>query len=221
MAKTILHNLDLSLATGQSLAISGDSGSGKSTLLHIIAALDKADAGSIRVAGNDLQNISSSQADLFRKQQLGIVFQQFNLIDCLSVWDNLCFPARLAGIKPGAYQLQLLNELGLIEHKHKLPVHLSGGEQQRVAIARALAHKPNLVLADEPTGNLDDKNSVIVSKLLYGLCKKQGASLIVVTHSKTVAALADRQLLMLDGNLHEVDHALNKDMPIEALPLPL
>lgn len=218
MGKTILHNLDLSLAAGQSLAISGDSGSGKSTLLHIIAALDTADAGNIRVADIDLQNISTSQADQFRKLQLGIVFQQFNLIDCLSVWDNICFPARLAGVKPGNFQLQLLSELGLDEHKHKLPVHLSGGEQQRVAIARALAHKPNLVLADEPTGNLDDKNSVIVSKLLYGLCKKQGASLIVVTHSKKVATLADRQLLMLDASLHETDHAASNDVAIDALP---
>jgi putative ABC transport system ATP-binding protein len=217
MVKTILHNLGLSLAAGQSLAISGDSGSGKSTLLHIIAALDTADAGSICVADIDLQNISTSQADLFRKQQLGIVFQQFNLIDCLSVWDNLCFPARLAGIEPGEFQLQLLSELGLDEHKHKLPVHLSGGEQQRVAIARALAHRPNLVLADEPTGNLDDKNSIIVSNLLYGLCKKQGASLIVVTHSNKVAALADRHLLMLDASLHEIDHALGNAPAIDVL----
>jgi putative ABC transport system ATP-binding protein len=212
--KTILHDLDLSLAAGESLAISGDSGSGKSTLLHIIAALDTADAGSIFVADIDLQNISASQADRFRKQQLGIVFQQFNLIDCLSVWDNLCFPVRLAGMKPGDYQLQLLRELGLEEHKHTLPVHLSGGEQQRVAIARALAHRPNLVLADEPTGNLDDKNSLIVSQLLYGLCKKQGASLIVVTHSKRVAALADRQLLMLDANLQQT--SLENDVAIDA-----
>ncbi|MFT4993210.1 MAG: putative ABC transport system ATP-binding protein [Paraglaciecola sp.] len=213
--KTVLHKLDLSLTAGQSLAISGDSGSGKSTLLHIIAALDKADAGHIRIADIDLQHISSSQADHFRKHQLGMVFQQFNLIDCLSVWDNLCFPARLAGIKPGDFQLQLLSELGLNEHKHKLPVHLSGGEQQRVAIARALAHKPSLVLADEPTGNLDDKNSGIVSKLLYGLCKKQGASLIVVTHSKKVAAQADRQLRMFNARLHKTDdagsHALSID----------
>ena len=213
--KTLLHNLDLSLAAGQSLAISGDSGSGKSTLLHIIAALDTADAGNIRVADFDLQHISTSQADRFRKLQLGIVFQQFNLIDCLSVWDNICFPARLAGIRPGDYQLQLLSELGLDEHKLKLPVHLSGGEQQRVAIARALAHGPRLVLADEPTGNLDDKNSGIVSKLLYGLCKKQGASLIVVTHSKKVAALADRQLLMFDACLHETDNPLSNGVVID------
>jgi putative ABC transport system ATP-binding protein len=218
--KTILHNLDLSLAAGQSLAISGDSGSGKSTLLHIIAALDRADSGAITVADIDLQNISTPQADDFRKRQLGIVFQQFNLIDCLSVWDNLCFPVRLAGIKPGDYQLQLLRELGLEQHKNKLPVNLSGGEQQRVAIARALAHKPSLVLADEPTGNLDDKNSMIVSKLLYGLCKKQGTSLVLVTHSKKVAALADRQLLMLDAKLHQTAPAPINQLLIDGSPPP-
>jgi putative ABC transport system ATP-binding protein len=201
--KTILSKLDLNLAVGTSLAISGDSGSGKSTLLHIIATLDNADSGSIKVGNVALESISSIQADLYRKQQLGIVFQQFNLIDCLSVWDNLCFPARLNSIEPNSYHQQLLNDLGLTEHKDKLPMHLSGGEQQRLAIARALAHKPELVLADEPTGNLDDKNSDIVSELLFEQCKKLSMTLIVVTHSKSIAQKADEHLIMQNGRLHK------------------
>ncbi|MFT5675849.1 MAG: putative ABC transport system ATP-binding protein [Paraglaciecola sp.] len=205
--KQILKNLSLVLVAGQSLAISGDSGSGKSTLLHILAALDLPDSGSVNVAGLALESISESQADQFRKQQVGIIFQHFNLIDCLTVWENITFPARINGITPGEYHLRLLNELGLIEHKDKLPMTLSGGEQQRVAIARALAHKPKLVLADEPTGNLDDKNSEIVSKLLFNLCDKLATTLVVVTHSTKVAAYADRALLMLDGYLHEYRNA--------------
>ncbi|MFT4937510.1 MAG: putative ABC transport system ATP-binding protein [Paraglaciecola sp.] len=205
--KQILKNLTLQLVAGQSLAISGDSGSGKSTLLHIIAALDLPDSGSVNVAGLALESISESRADQFRKQQIGIIFQHFNLIDCLSVWENITFPARLNGITPGEYHLQLLSELGLIEHKDKLPMTLSGGEQQRVAIARALAHKPKLILADEPTGNLDDKNSEIVSKLLFSLCDKLATTLVVVTHSAKVAAYADRHLLMLDGYLHDYKSA--------------
>ena len=205
--KQILKGLALELDTGQSLAISGDSGCGKSTLLHILAALDFPDSGSVNVAGLTLESISESQADQFRKQQVGIIFQHFNLIDCLTVWENITFPARLNGIAPGEYHLRLLNELGLIEHKDKLPMTLSGGEQQRVAIARALAHKPKLVLADEPTGNLDDKNSEIVSKLLFNLCDKLATTLVVVTHSAKVAAYADRALLMLDGYLHDYEIA--------------
>ena len=119
------------------------------------------------------------------------------------MWENIAFPARLNGAIPGDYQLQLLSELGLVEHKDKLPNILSGGEQQRVAIARALAHKPKLVLADEPTGNLDDKKSAIVSQVLFNLCEKLTTTLVVVTHSANVAAHADRHLIMRDGYLHD------------------
>jgi putative ABC transport system ATP-binding protein len=211
--KQILTGLTLDLVAGQSLAISGDSGSGKSTLLHILAALDHPDSGNVNVAGLALENISENQANHFRKQQIGIVFQHFNLIDCLSVWENITFPARLNGIIPGEYQLNLLSELGLNEQKDKLPMMLSGGEQKRVAIARALAHKPKLILADEPTGNLDDKNSEIVSKLLFNLCDKLETTLVVVTHSAKVAAYADRHLLMQNGCLHDYKKA--NDMSTE------
>jgi putative ABC transport system ATP-binding protein len=201
-SKNILDNLDFYLKATQSVAISGDSGSGKSTLLNILAALDAPDKGEVQVAGIMLNSMSEVQADQFRKKHLGIVFQQFNLIDCLSVWDNITFPARLNGLPIGKYHDDLLEQLGLCSHKNKLPVNLSGGEQQRVAIARALSHKPCLVLADEPTGNLDDNNSQLVSELLFGLCKKLGLTLVVVTHSPKVAAFADSRLLLQQGCLH-------------------
>jgi putative ABC transport system ATP-binding protein len=205
--KNILDKLDFHLEAKQSVAISGDSGSGKSTLLNILAALDNADEGLVEVAGITLNSMSEVQTDQFRKKHLGIVFQQFNLIDCLSVWDNITFPARLNGLPIGKYHNDLLGQLGLSSHKNKLPVNLSGGEQQRVAIARALSHQPSLVLADEPTGNLDDKNSQLVSQLLFGLCKKFGLTLVVVTHSTKVAAFADTRLLLQQGRLH---HAKDK-----------
>ena len=200
--KSVLKQLDFALEAKQSVAISGDSGSGKSTLLHILAALDNADKGVVKVAGLTLNTMSEMQADKFRKKHLGIVFQQFNLIDCLSVWDNITFPARLNGLPIGSYHDDLLEQLGLTAHKHKLPVNLSGGEQQRVAIARALSHQPSLVLADEPTGNLDDNNSQRVTELLFGLCKKLGLTLVVVTHSPKVASFADTRLLLQQGRLH-------------------
>ena len=202
--KSILDRLDLHLEAKHSVAISGDSGSGKSTLLNILAALDNADKGVVKVAGLTLNNMNEVQADQFRKKHLGIVFQQFNLIDCLSVWDNITFPARLNGLPISRYHNDLLEQLGLSAHKHKLPVNLSGGEQQRVAIARALSHQPSLVLADEPTGNLDDNNSQRVSELLFGLCKQLGLTLMVVTHSPKVAAFADTRLLLKHGQLHNI-----------------
>jgi len=217
--KSILDKLDFHLEAKQSVAISGDSGSGKSTFLNILAALDNADKGEVKVAGVALNTMSEGQADQFRKKHLGIVFQQFNLIDCLSVWDNITFPARLNGLPIGKYHHDLLAQLGLSAHKDKLPVNLSGGEQQRVAIARALSHQPSLVLADEPTGNLDDNNSQGVSELLFGLCKKLGLTLVVVTHSPKVAAFADTRLLLQQGRLHGVPTQTKNQSPHHASTL--
>jgi putative ABC transport system ATP-binding protein len=219
--KSILDNLEFHLEAKQSVAISGDSGSGKSTLLNILAALDNSDKGQVKVAGLALNTMSEAQADQFRKKHLGIVFQQFNLIDCLSVWDNITFPARLNGLPIGNYHKDLLEQLGLGSHKDKLPVNLSGGEQQRVAIARALSHQPSLVLADEPTGNLDDNNSQAVSELLFGLCNKLGLTLVVVTHSPKVAAFADTRLLLRQGQLHPVaDQSTDQSLNQSPYPTP-
>ncbi|WP_339769794.1 ABC transporter ATP-binding protein [uncultured Paraglaciecola sp.] len=199
--QVVLSELDVSLPPGAQMSIQGESGSGKSTLLHMLAGLDKPDSGQLSVNQLDLTTISERQADHYRRCTVGLIFQRFNLIDCLSVYDNLCLPARLNDNLDSAYIAQLLDALGIAQHSKKLPNQLSGGEQQRVAIARALSHKPALLLADEPTGNLDNKNSSKVATLLYEQCLRLQTSLVVVTHSSAVAALAEQHYLMKDGKL--------------------
>ena len=197
----VLRGLTLSLSQGQSLALTGESGSGKSTLLHILAGLDQADNGSVLVNNQDLRLFNEKQSDDFRKTAVGIVFQRFNLIDCLSGWDNVCLPARLIDQYHEDYLHMLLDKLGVGALKDNLPINLSGGEQQRFAIARALAHKPKVLLADEPTGNLDDKTSEKVSQLLFGLCRDLDTSLVIVTHSAKLASQAQHHYHLLDGKL--------------------
>lgn len=200
-AVPVLTDATFRVEAGESVAITGESGSGKSTLLHILAALMPPDEGAISVAGTPLAALNERAADRYRRETLGMVFQKFNLIDCLCARDNICFPARLVGNVDEAYITQLTEELGLAALLSKLPQDLSGGEQQRVAIARALAHRPKLLLADEPTGNLDDRNSDVVSKLLFSLAKQHDIALVMVTHSRALAAQADRQLHLKDGCL--------------------
>jgi putative ABC transport system ATP-binding protein len=203
--KLILEDVSFSVGQGKSLSITGESGAGKSTLLHLLAALDKPDSGHIMVNNLALdKDLKEKQADNYRKNQLGMVFQQFNLIDCLSVWDNVSFTARINGVYDPSHIEHLLEQLDVIQHRHKLPVELSGGEQQRVSIARALTHRPKVVLADEPTGNLDDKNSALVSALLFSLCQSTQTSLVIVTHSQEVASQADTHLRLSNGRLHAV-----------------
>lgn len=199
--QSVLCDLDLSLPCAGQMSIQGESGSGKSTLLHMLAGLDKPGSGQLRVNQQDLTTMGERQADDYRRSTVGLIFQRFNLIDCLTVYDNLCLPARLNNNLDSGYIAQLLDELGIAQHSKKLPNQLSGGEQQRVAIARALSHKPALLLADEPTGNLDHKNSSKVAKLLYAQCHRLQTSLVVVTHSSAVAALAQEHYLMQDGKL--------------------
>jgi putative ABC transport system ATP-binding protein len=203
--KMILEDVSFSVKKGESLSITGESGAGKSTLLHLLAALDKPDSGDMTVNGIALNRaLKERQADDYRKNQLGMVFQQFNLIDCLSVWDNVSFTARINDVYDQDYIEHLLEQLGVVDHRHKLPVELSGGEQQRVSIARALTHRPKVLLADEPTGNLDDKNSTLVSALLFSLCESTQTSLVIVTHSKEVASQANTHLRLSNGMLHAV-----------------
>ena len=212
--RQILNNLSLCIAQGESVSIQGASGSGKSTLLHLLAALDKPDSGSIHFATKrasaqtqdqqDITQFSEKQADQYRKAQVGIVFQKFNLIDCISVIDNITLPAKLnlssdSNSIDSAHIDYLLSALSIKNLINKLPNQLSGGEQQRVAIARALSHKPQLLLADEPTGNLDNKNADAVSKLLIDICAGQNATLVIVTHSEKVASLAQTQLVLNEG----------------------
>lgn len=207
--RTILKDLSLSVLQGESLSIQGASGCGKSTLLHLIGALDKPDSGEIILRYDDqhidITQFTSTQADYFRQKDVGMIFQKFNLIDCISVKDNVYLPARINESKQQnidhAYIDSLLENLGVSQHINKLPNQLSGGEQQRVAIARALSHKPKLLLADEPTGNLDEDNSGKVSQLLVDTCRAHNTLLIMVTHSQQVAALTQRKLRLSNGNI--------------------
>ena len=212
----ILDQLSFVIEAGESVSIRGASGSGKSTLLHLLAALDKPDEGQILLGGvlrsdttnnitNDITALSESQADNYRMSTIGIVFQRYNLIDVVSVLDNIYLPARLNAINGRpvdvGYIDTIIEALGVSKHINKLPNQLSGGEQQRVAIARALAHKPKLLLADEPTGNLDNKNSDIVSRLLIDTCAQLKTTLVLVTHSEKVAKLTDQQVFLSEGRL--------------------
>jgi putative ABC transport system ATP-binding protein len=187
-AVPVLRGVSLSLGAGQTLALTGESGSGKSTLLHVCAGLDQADGGDVRVAGMDLAALPEAGLAQFRRERIGLVFQQFNLVPSLDVAANLALQARLAGRHDPAFQRDLAARLGLTDLLARYPEQLSGGQQQRVAIGRALATRPALVLADEPTGNLDEGTAESVLDLMLGLCQANGAALLVVTHSARIAA---------------------------------
>ena len=197
----VLRGVDLQLARGESLALMGESGSGKSTLLHLVAGLDKVDDGSIEVDNQRLDLMSESQLANWRRTEIGLVFQQFNLIGSLKVEDNLAFQARLAGRFDPGWQAQLTERLGLTELLKRYPEQLSGGQQQRVAIGRALASRPGLLLADEPTGNLDEATSDEVLQLLLDLLHDSPTSLLMVTHSARVAERLSRKVVLHFGRL--------------------
>jgi len=197
----VLRGVDLQLGQGQSLALMGESGSGKSTLLHLVAGLDQADQGSIEIAGRRLDQMNEAQLANWRRTEIGLVFQQFNLIGSLKVEDNLAFQARLAGRYQPEWQAELTERLGLGDLLKRYPEQLSGGQQQRVAIGRALASRPGLLLADEPTGNLDENTSDEVLQLLLDLLADSPTSLLMVTHSPRVAARLDRQEVLHLGRL--------------------
>lgn len=200
-SKPVIDRLDLQLEPGASVSIRGASGSGKSTLLSLIAGFTAPDAGQIQIGPCTLPFASDKQGDDFRKNQLGVIFQSFNLLDCLSVWDNIAFTARLKGNHDSAYQQSLMKQLGIAHLADQSAASLSGGEQQRVAIARALVHRPALVLADEPTGNLDEHTSEQVADALYHVCLAHRTTLVVVTHSQDVALMAQRSLWLHHGRL--------------------
>jgi putative ABC transport system ATP-binding protein len=197
----VLRGVDLQLGQGQSLALMGESGSGKSTLLHLVAGLDQVDQGSIEIAGQRLDQMNEAQLANWRRTEIGLVFQQFNLIGSLKVEDNLAFQARLAGRYQPEWQAELTERLGLGALLQRYPEQLSGGQQQRVAIGRALASRPGLLLADEPTGNLDENTSDEVLQLLLDLLADSPTSLLMVTHSPRVAARLDRQEVLHLGRL--------------------
>lgn len=197
-----LDGVDFSVSAGEFVAIIGKSGSGKSTLLHMLGGLDVPTSGSVIVDGNDLTMLDRTQLALFRRRRVGFIFQQYNLIPDLNVWDNIIFPLALDGV---AIDTEFINELlaalHIADKRDRMPSQLSGGEQQRVAIARALAMRPALILADEPTGNLDTTTSHEVMGLIRTLAAKLGQTLIVVTHDIDIAQLADRIVEMRDGRI--------------------
>ena len=204
----VLRGIDLHLEAGQSLALLGASGNGKSTLLQIAAGLEPPDSGSVRLLGQELAGLSEQETARLRRRELGFVFQQFNLLPGLNVRDNLLFQRRLNGFDDRDDWVDELTEaLGLGSLMRRPIEVLSGGQQQRVAIARALAHKPSLVFADEPTGNLHDSLSLRVMRLFTRLVEESGSSLLLVTHNHQMAAFASQRLFLSEGHLRAMEQS--------------
>jgi putative ABC transport system ATP-binding protein len=201
-----VNGIDLTIGTGEFIALEGPSGSGKSTLLQLLGTLDRPDAGEIFFEGRPLHTLGDGALAELRLNALGFVFQQFNLIQTLTALENVeaaLAPHGLRGDSLRARAHNLLDEVGLAARESHLPVHLSGGEQQRVAIARALANEPRVILADEPTGNLDSKTGSDVVDLLAGLGERHGTTIVVATHDAALAARAPRRVAMRDGSIIE------------------
>jgi putative ABC transport system ATP-binding protein len=203
----VLRGVSFTLDAGETLALTGESGSGKSTLLHIAGALEAPDSGQVRLGGTDLAGLSDAGRAALRRGRLGLVFQQFNLVPSLTVAQNVAFPGRLAGRRDAGFEAHLFDRLGLAGLTGRFPEQLSGGQQQRVAIARALAARPDLILADEPTGNLDEATGDNVLDLLLDLVGETGAALMMVTHSTRLAARLSRRIHLSRGRLHSPERA--------------
>ena len=204
-----LNHVSLTVEEGEFVSIVGTSGSGKSTLLNLVGGLDKPTSGEVWVRGHDLGKLNDEQLTIFRRRNIGFVFQNFNLIPMLNVYENITFTLEADGLRPDKEFLDgIIHALGLEEKRHAMPDQLSGGQRQRVAIARALATKPALILADEPTGNLDSKTGLEVALLLQNSVRKFGQTLIMITHNEELAQLADRILHIEDGCIlgKEGDH---------------
>jgi len=197
----VLRGVNLDIAAGERVALTGESGSGKSTLLHLIAGLDAPDGGEIRLYGESITDLSDAGRAALRRERLGLVFQQFNLIPSLTVEDNLAFQARIAGKHDAKWQAELIERLGLNKQLRRYPEQLSGGQQQRVAIGRALATRPALLLADEPTGNLDEDTADGVLALARDLVARTGCAFLMVTHSTRLASTLDRRVTLHAGRV--------------------
>jgi putative ABC transport system ATP-binding protein len=206
---TILEGIDLKVEPGEFIAVLGPSGSGKSTLLALMAGLDRPTSGEVRIDGTPIQSLSEDQLALLRRHKIGFVFQSFQLLGNLTARENVLLPIELLGRPdPAARADELLAAVGLGERGHHYPSQLSGGEQQRVALARAFAARPPILLADEPTGNLDGVTGRRILELLTELWRRERATLVLVTHDPAVAALADRLIHLRDGRIERLEPAL-------------
>jgi putative ABC transport system ATP-binding protein len=204
--RVVLHEVSAEFAPGEFVVLVGKSGSGKSTLLNLVSGIDTPSSGQVWVAGQELTRLSEHARTLFRRKQIGFIFQFFNLVPTLTVFENMLLPLELNGRaaqRDRDFAIELLGQVGLADRRDTYPDKLSGGEQQRIAVARALVHDPLLVLADEPTGNLDEETGRQVLDLLDTLTRQAGKNLLMVTHSSEVVGLADRVFRMHEGHLVE------------------
>lgn len=198
----VLEGIDLSVEQGEFVSIVGTSGSGKSTLLHMLGGLDRPTSGVVRVEGRDISKLKDEELTIFRRRKIGFVFQSYNLVPVLNVYENIVLPIELDGNQVDtAYVKDIIEVLGLEKKKYNLPSQLSGGQQQRVAIARAIASKPAILLADEPTGNLDSVTSQDVLSLLKVTSDRFGQTVVMITHNEEIAQLADRIVRIEDGRI--------------------
>lgn len=195
-------NINIRIAQGEFVTIVGKSGSGKSTLLHMLGALDRPTSGQVILAGRDIAGFNENELAQIRRRRIGFIFQAFNLVPSLNVWENIVLPLGLDGRKADRkFVMDVLRTLSLEEKVHSLPNTLSGGQQQRTAIARAIAAKPSIILADEPTGNLDTRTGDEVMALLKLSAKRYGQTLVVITHNEDIAQMADRTIVIEDGRV--------------------
>lgn len=201
LVKAIDHT-DIRVEPGEFAAVVGRSGSGKSTLLHMLGGLDRPDSGKVLVEGRDIFRLKDDRLAVFRRRKIGFVFQSYNLVPSLNVWENIVLPIGLDGRKVDReYVMDIVQKIGMSDRLHALPGTLSGGQQQRVAIARALASRPAIILADEPTGNLDSRTEIEVVSLLKHCVTEYGQTLVMITHDETIAQMADRMIVIEDGKV--------------------
>ena len=201
LVKAIDHT-DIRIEPGEFVAVVGRSGTGKSTLLHMLGGLDRPDSGKVLIEGRDIFRLKDERLAVFRRRKIGFIFQSYNLVPSLNVWENIVLPIGLDGRKVDQeYVMDIIRRIGMEDRLHALPNTLSGGQQQRVAIARALASRPAIILADEPTGNLDSRTEIEVVNLLKNCVTEYGQTLVMITHDESIAQMADRMIVIEDGKV--------------------
>jgi len=199
----VLHGIDLQIYRGEKVFLCGPSGAGKTTLLYTLAGLERPEKGSVHIDGTDLYSLDRKRQAHFRNEKIGYIFQNYHLLPELTALENVAVPGAIAGLDRSLEAMAALEKVGLADRAEHLPAELSGGEQQRVAIARAIVNQPKVLFADEPTGNLDSKNSSEIMEILLDLASEKGVALIVVTHDQNLAKVGDRTLIIRDGMIEE------------------